>query len=390
MRPPQRACQPSAFWLASQNSHIVSVAGCQTTMWASLPAAGLAPAGIGTCSKACWSGRRRVELDADGRLPGRDRVDRGAVGRRVDPRVGRGELAPQLGDPGARALASSGASAASGAFQNEAGGERAGRAGGGGLGRGIGPGDGLRRRGGDDRRRDSGPGRGLATTGAARRPLRPRVRRRRRGDGGGARGRSGAAVRHEGDLRGRDAAARPAEADGALGRHAGPGRGPAARRRRAGRRGPRRRRASPRPCASRGPPARTATSVRPDAVRSATWRAPRVTARRFVRSATTRCSPPVRCVRTSTRIRVDAGRVRSADPEAAAACQAPVSAPHTAAAAVDGKTVAATSAASRRRWGMGIRFSAGARPGRIVCAPGWTDKGGGPPIGSTPWEEGTC
>ena len=56
MRPPQRACQPSAFWLASQNSHIVSVAGCQTTMCASLPAAGLAPAGIGTCSKACWSG----------------------------------------------------------------------------------------------------------------------------------------------------------------------------------------------------------------------------------------------------------------------------------------------------------------------------------------------
>ena len=126
---------------------------------------------------------------------------------------------------------SSGAAAASGAFQNDGGGERAGRAGGGGVGRGIGPGDGLRRRGGDDRRRDSGPdaGRGLRGDGRGRGDLRGRGCGADAGDGGGgARGRSGAAVRHEGDLRGRDAAARPAEADGALGRHAGAGRGPAA------------------------------------------------------------------------------------------------------------------------------------------------------------------
>src|SRR5215217_1808093 len=55
IRPPHRACHPSHRLAAIQNSHIVSVEGCQTTIVPSVPAAGWAPAGIGTRSQAAWS-----------------------------------------------------------------------------------------------------------------------------------------------------------------------------------------------------------------------------------------------------------------------------------------------------------------------------------------------
>ncbi len=52
--PAAPACQPSGSSAIFQNSHIVSVAGCQTTMCLSEPAAGRAPTGIGTVAIACW------------------------------------------------------------------------------------------------------------------------------------------------------------------------------------------------------------------------------------------------------------------------------------------------------------------------------------------------
>ena len=48
--PPHIACHPSAWRCISQNSHMVSADGCQTTRFASVPAAGCAFAGIGTAS----------------------------------------------------------------------------------------------------------------------------------------------------------------------------------------------------------------------------------------------------------------------------------------------------------------------------------------------------
>ena len=55
MAPAPPACQPSERFWSRQNSHMLSVAGCRTIMWASLPAAGVAPAGIGTALSALCS-----------------------------------------------------------------------------------------------------------------------------------------------------------------------------------------------------------------------------------------------------------------------------------------------------------------------------------------------
>jgi hypothetical protein len=52
MTPPQRACQPSAFFVSSQNSQRVSVDGWYTVRCWSDPAAGRASAGSGTAAKS--------------------------------------------------------------------------------------------------------------------------------------------------------------------------------------------------------------------------------------------------------------------------------------------------------------------------------------------------
>src|SRR5689334_15476921 len=55
--PPQGALQTPFSWLRCQNSQSLSVLGCQTTRWRSLPAAGSASGGSGTAVQAAESAR---------------------------------------------------------------------------------------------------------------------------------------------------------------------------------------------------------------------------------------------------------------------------------------------------------------------------------------------
>ena len=218
-------------------------------------------------------------------------------------------------------------------------------------GRGEGAGGGRWRPARPGRRRRRGTDRVAGATGAAT----PTGRGRGGGRGDGRRRASGAAL--PADLHRADAAARAAEAHGALGRDAGLRRGAApavdAQADPAGRRVERHLDGAP---AAAG--ARAATSVRPDAVRSVTRRAPRVTPSRLVREA-----GDALLAAGAPRADLDphpGGRGERAVGGAGGRGglpEAPVG-PHTAAAAVDGKRMAATSAASSRRRGIG----SGSRP----------------------------